>query len=327
MDTVDTIQNAYLLGCIATGGFLEKRIVISVDPSYQEVIDKLCSIGFYKLDANKVATSLITTSSSQLFHDILKHMTRETLPEFTDEKLRWAFLRGYIDMACCIKTKVLDNGVQVPQCSIIVNNVMMLHICEMFRIPYSSDQTALIFEGTNCMDMLGKLYKDSTPDTRLRSNYEKFVRLATLGVSSSFPVCQVFRTDDQAVLPKKEKMSDVGYDLTIIKESKKWHNDITLYDTGIRINIEHGYYAEVVPRSSLSKSGYMLANSIGIIDPSYRGNILVALVKVDKSAPDLELPFRCCQLIFKKQVNMDIAEVPHDFDTTTRADGGFGSTN
>jgi dUTPase len=39
----------------------------------------------------------------------------------------------------------------------------------------------------------------------------------------------------------------------------------------------------------------MMANSIGIIDPGYIGSIMIALTKVDESAPDIQLPMRCAQ--------------------------------
>ena len=52
----------------------------------------------------------------------------------------------------------------------------------------------------------------------------------------------------------------------------------------------------LVPRSSISKTGYMLANSVGVIDRTYTGNVLVPLIKVDKSMPDLILPARVVQL-------------------------------
>ena len=58
----------------------------------------------------------------------------------------------------------------------------------------------------------------------------------------------------------------------------------------------------------------------------YTGNIYIALVKVDPSAPDIELPFRCCQLIFRRQHYLDLIEVDQPFDSTTRDAGGFGST-
>lgn len=48
-----------------------------------------------------------------------------------------------------------------------------------------------------------------------------------------------------------------------------------------------GYYLQVFPRSSLSKSGYALANSVGIIDENYTGNIFIALTKTEPFAREL----------------------------------------
>ena len=120
----------------------------------------------------------------------------------------------------------------------------------------------------------------------------------------------------------------MGYDLTIIKEVKKLNENTTLYDTGLKISVAYGYYTEIVPRSSLSKSGYVLSNSVGIIEKSYNGNLYVSLTKVDKDSKNIELPFRCCQLIFKQQIYMNIIEIVDDLnEETTRNDGGFGSTS
>ena len=69
----------------------------------------------------------------------------------------------------------------------------------------------------------------------------------------------------------------------------------------------------------------MLANSIGIIDVSYRGNIYIALTKIAPEAEDIEYPFRCCQLIVRKQLGMIIKETDN-LEETMRNDGGFGST-
>lgn len=71
----------------------------------------------------------------------------------------------------------------------------------------------------------------------------------------------------------------------------------------------------------------MLANSVGIIDQGYRGNIFIALTKIDENTPDLELPFKCCQMILKKQVYSIIKELNEDLSITDRNNGGFGSTN
>ena len=186
----------------------------------------------------------------------------------------------------------------------------------------------LCFVGVNCIDFLGVVY-DNAPENAPK--YEQYLQLLSSsdgrsGGDYKLPKCRVFLSDPDAVVPTKTKASDAGYDLTVIKKAKQLRDNVALYDTGVKLNMDVGYYAEVVPRSSLSKSGYMLANSVGIIDNSYRGNIYVALVKIDPSAPDIEFPFRCCQLIFRKQYHVDMTIEKNDLENTARGEGGFGST-
>jgi len=161
------------------------------------------------------------------------------------------------------------------------------------------------------------------------NQYQKYVDLLCTPWQSKFnlPVCSVFKADENAIIPSKAKESDAGYDLTVIREVKKLTGNVTLYDTGIKVAVPHGFYCEVSPRSSLSKSGYMLANSIGIIDRSYTGNILIALAKIDPDSPDIQLPFRCCQLIFRHQIHVEMSMTTDELNITARGEGGFGSTN
>jgi dUTPase len=70
----------------------------------------------------------------------------------------------------------------------------------------------------------------------------------------------------------------------------------------------------------------MLVNSVGIIDATYRDTLKICLVKVDPQAQELVFPFKCCQLIFEKQIYMEMEEVK-GLDETARNVGGFGSTN
>ena len=146
----------------------------------------------------------------------------------------------------------------------------------------------------------------------------------------SAPVVKMIKTKPGAVLPQKARGSDVGFDLTIIEKIKDMRPSgcTVLYDTGIQARVPFGHYLEIVPRSSLSKTGWMLANSTGIIDPSYTGNMLVAVARVDPDADTLPLPFCGFQLIVRRQEHMEIQEIqPADDDTKTgRGDGGFGST-
>ena len=130
-----------------------------------------------------------------------------------------------------------------------------------------------------------------------------------------------------AVIPTKARKFDVGYDLTAIRLHKILGTKTYMYDTGISITPPNGYYTEIVPRSSIVKTGYVFSNSVGVIDPLYRGTLKICLTKIDESMPDLKLPFRKCQLIIRKfHANIKVKEVKKLSDTS-RGDGSFGSTD
>lgn len=132
-------------------------------------------------------------------------------------------------------------------------------------------------------------------------------------------------TDDLGIPPHKTRPSDSGFDLNLIGIRKKI-GDVTLYGTGVSVEPPSGYYFDMVPRSSIIKSGYMLANSVGIIDQGYTGEIMVPLIKIDHDAPDLTLPCKIVQLIPRKWFPFH-AYPTDSLKESTRGKGGFGSTN
>lgn len=127
-------------------------------------------------------------------------------------------------------------------------------------------------------------------------------------------------------LPSHALPGDVGIDLTAISVVKKIGSRTTMYDTGICVKPQEGYYTEILPRSSIIKTGYILANSIGIVDEQFRGSLKIVLTKVDDEMPDLSLPFSVCQLIMRQTVKIDPVLV-ESLDDTVRGVGEFGSTN
>lgn len=145
---------------------------------------------------------------------------------------------------------------------------------------------------------------------------------------------KIVKRNDNAIIPSRAHDTDIGLDLTAIKVHKVINQDTVMYDTGIAAAAPPGYYLEIVPRSSISKSGWMLANSIGVIDPDYSGNLYIVLTKVVHSAKDLVTPFCNCQLVLRKAEYAPVVEVselseelPWEFlNPTARGDGGFGST-
>lgn len=129
---------------------------------------------------------------------------------------------------------------------------------------------------------------------------------------------QVVIHDDRARVPRKAGPQEVGYDLICIEKVKDLAG-CTMYDTGISIKPPEGYYAEIVARSSIVKHNTMLANGVGIIDPTYRGTLKICLTH------PINLPASVCQLILKPMTTNFKVHKVQQLDATYRQ-GGFGST-
>lgn len=139
---------------------------------------------------------------------------------------------------------------------------------------------------------------------------------------------KVAKCKENAVIPSKAHQSDTGFDLTIIDVVKRIDDKTALYGTGIKVVPPFGYYFEIVPRSSISKTGYTLANNVGVIDQSYRGELLVALTKANGNSKDIELPCRIAQLIPREYHHFVPSVVDEvSVSETSRGSGGFGSSN
>lgn len=99
-----------------------------------------------------------------------------------------------------------------------------------------------------------------------------------------------------------------------------------LIPTGIKIELEHGYEAQIRPRSGLSiKHGITLINCVGTIDEDYRGEVCVPVVNVSNETYSIEPDERIAQMIISKVEQAKI-EVCVELTETSRGCGGFGST-
>lgn len=160
------------------------------------------------------------------------------------------------------------------------------------------------------------------------SKFERALWLACQNPPTAVATTELFINvqliDESAVVPHKQRASDSGYDLTLIGERKRF-GAVRLYGTGLIVEPPEGYYFDVVARSSIIKTGHMLANNVGIIDRAYRGELMVPVVKVDPAAADLELPIRLAQLIPRPIVHFQV-NVQDNLAATSRGTGGFGSS-
>jgi len=90
------------------------------------------------------------------------------------------------------------------------------------------------------------------------------------------------------------------------------------------------------PRSSIYKTSYRLANSVGIIDCGYRGNLMAAMdfhanlgVGVEEEGPikkDIKAGGRYWQLCAPNLEPLFSIQIVHNLDSTSRGSGGHGST-
>jgi dUTP pyrophosphatase len=258
------------------------------------------------------------------------------IPEFNFTHKYNFFFRGFFDRFGFVKSRsVIDNDIS---CEITLLNLdadeikvfkdVIDKLYDVYKISFHIESNIQVrFTGVNAFDFLTNIYGRSDPRYRCENNYEAYVQWATFGLGyPEIPRCRIVKAQEDAVIPFKSRASDVGYDLTIIKESKRLGDKTIMYDTGIKVQPNFGYYTKIVPRSSLVKSGYMLSNSMGIIDGSYTGTLRIVLTKVDDSFPDLKLPFTCCQLIIDRAIHYEL-EVVDSIEITSRGAGGFGSTN
>lgn len=130
-----------------------------------------------------------------------------------------------------------------------------------------------------------------------------------------------------SVIPTKAHDNDTGYDLYASEINLNFLKNQITVKTGIAVQPEPGYYCELYPRSSVCKHKLQLANSVGIVDESYTGELIMVFDFIgDGVLVDiLNIGDRVGQLVVRKRETAEFEEVT-ELDTTKRGDGGFGST-
>ena len=97
--------------------------------------------------------------------------------------------------------------------------------------------------------------------------------------------------------------------------------------TGVAIALPEGYAGFVQPRSGRAlHDGLGVANSPGLIDSGYRGEIKVVAVNLDTEAPlRVKRGEKIAQLVVQRVEGVEL-EVTDQLPSSSRAEGGFGST-
>ncbi len=132
------------------------------------------------------------------------------------------------------------------------------------------------------------------------------------------------KLNDQAVLPTRGSSKSVGLDLYASSALTIPAQGFSIASTGIAVAIPEGYYGRVAPRSGLAAK-FGIDTLAGVIDPDYRGELLIVLANHGSADFEVKPGDRIAQFIIEKIILPQPVFVD-SLDDTERGDGRFGST-
>lgn len=135
------------------------------------------------------------------------------------------------------------------------------------------------------------------------------------------------KLSDSAVIPTKGTLGSAGFDLVAISMDVVNNPEYGYieYGTGISVKIPDNHVGLLFSRSSISNTGLILANAVGVIDSDYRGEVKLRF-KYIEGTKYYNIGDRIGQILFVKLPSITFKEVDN-LDETDRGDKGFGSTD
>lgn len=129
--------------------------------------------------------------------------------------------------------------------------------------------------------------------------------------------------DDGAYPLTRAYPTDAGADLRTPFDFMLWGHSSFSVDTGVHIELPHGYYARVASKSGLNVKHDIISE--GVIDEGYSGSIVVRLHNLSKSPHMFARGDKISQLIIEPVAYASFEQV----DSVVGGDrgvSGFGST-
>jgi dUTP pyrophosphatase len=145
--------------------------------------------------------------------------------------------------------------------------------------------------------------------------------------SEPLGVLRFVKLNRAATVPTRAHDDDAGLDLYAAEAARLAPGARVSVGTGLAVQIPEGVGGLVLPRSGLAiKHGITLANSPGLIDPGYRGEVRVLLLNTDGTLEFQVSPGdRIAQLLLVPLVHATPLQADA-LDESTRGGGGFGSS-
>lgn len=135
------------------------------------------------------------------------------------------------------------------------------------------------------------------------------------------------RLDPTVELPRYAYPGDAGLDIRANETVDIPPLARVLISTGLAVAIPDGFAGFMQPRSGMAlKKGLSIANTPGLIDAQYRGELKVIAVNLDTHETiHIEKGERIAQLVIQEVPVVVLVEVD-ELDDTERGSGGFGSS-
>ena len=137
------------------------------------------------------------------------------------------------------------------------------------------------------------------------------------------------RLRPEAKVPDRAYAGDAGYDLAAAESVVLAPGERAVIRTGIAIAVPNGYAGLVLPRSGLAvRHGISLVNTPGLIDPGYRGELMVPLINHDRAETfEVETGMRIAQLVLVRAAEAQFVSVELLKEgADDRGERGFGSS-
>lgn len=136
---------------------------------------------------------------------------------------------------------------------------------------------------------------------------------------------KILKLDPEALTPSRAHDTDAGLDFYAPRDVTVSVNNTVTIGTGISIGLPAGTAGFMHSRSSQGLRRVSLANSTGIIDQGYTGEIMVTIENRGHSPYMILAGQKICQLIIQPVITPAIEIVDH-LDPTARGAAGHGST-
>ena len=139
---------------------------------------------------------------------------------------------------------------------------------------------------------------------------------------------KIQKLDEKVTEPCYQTEGAAGMDLCAVLNEPVTLKSLErkLIPTGLKMELPHGYEAQVRPRSGMSiKHGITLVNCVGTIDEDYRGELCVPVINLSTEEFTIQNGDRIAQMIVAPVTKAEISVVT-ELSDTQRGEGGFGST-